>query len=333
MRAGLPDEVRALLAHLTARGLVTAPDGTEAVPLTGGVSNDVFAVSGPGVDLVVKRALPVLRVERVWQADVARIGIEARALRLAHDLVPEAVPAVVDFDDGYLAIERAPRSWTNWRDDLLAGVVDSGVAEALGHALGVWQTRTAGNESLLADFGDRAVFRQLRSDPFHGEVALSHPDLAPVVEETLAVMSAARDCLVHGDLSPKNVLASDERMWVLDWEVAHIGDATFDPAFLLSHLLLKSIHAPDRAGLHRELAEVFLQALEKATGDAVAHDAAQLVRQLGCLVLARVDGKSPAPYLTGPERLQARALGRTLLSEPPHQNRIDGALRAWEIVK
>lgn len=326
-------EVKDLIDHLTARGLVTEPDRTKALPLTGGVSNDVFAVSGPGVDVVVKRALPVLRVARKWEADVSRIGIEARALHVAHARTPEAVPAVLDFDGRYLVIERAPRSWTNWRDDLLAGVVDTQVARALGRALGVWQKQTAGDDALLADFGDRTVFSQLRADPFHREVASAHLDLAPVVEETLSAMSAARDCLVHGDLSPKNVLASDGRMWVLDWEVAHIGDAAFDPAFLLSHLLLKSIHAPHWTGLYRGLAEAFLQTFEREVKGVLTLDPRQLTRQIGCLLIARVDGKSPAPYLTEPERLRTRALGRALLTDPPPHDRIDGALGAWEMMK
>ncbi|WP_106401470.1 phosphotransferase family protein [Actinocorallia populi] len=326
-------EVQALLGHLTARGLVTVPDRTKAVPLTGGVSNDVFAVSGPGVDVVVKRALPVLRVARPWQADVARIGIEARALRFAHAETPEAVPAVLDFDGGYLVIERAPESWTNWRDDLLAGVVDAEVARALGHALGVWQTRTATERSRLSGFEDRKVFAQLRTDPFHREVAAAHPDLAPIVTRTVDTMYAARDCLVHGDLSPKNVLASGGRMWVLDWEVAHIGDAAFDPAFMLSHLLLKSVHAPRRADLYRGLAAAFLESYTRQVKDTLTLDGGHLMRQVGCLLIARVDGKSPAPYLTGPQRPRTRDLGRALLVDDHRNDQMNGVLNAWELIK
>ena len=38
---------------------------------------------------------------------------------------------------------------------------------------------------------------------------------------------------------------------------------------------------------------------------------------VGCLMLARVDGKSPAEYLTEPQREHARAAGIALLSDPP----------------
>ena len=47
---------------------------------------------------------------------------------------------------------------------------------------------------------------------------------------------------------------------------------------------------------------------------------------VGCLMLARVDGKSPAEYLTEPEREHARAGGIALLTDPP-----DTLAAAWAI--
>jgi 5-methylthioribose kinase len=322
-----------LIDHLIGRGLLRDAGEATIAPLEGGVSNDVFAVTAPGIDVVVKHALPRLRVEREWLADTGRIDIEARALRLAHALTPDAVPGVVDFSGGYLAIERAPRTWTNWRDDLMAGVVDPGVAAMLGTVLGTWQSRTAGDDGLAADFGDRTVFEQLRVDPFHREVTRRHPDLGPVVEATITTMLGARDCLVHGDFSPKNVLTSGDRSWVLDWEVAHLGDATFDPAFLLCHLLLKTVHNPASGSGYSELAGTFLSALTEAAQDTIAHDAGQLVRQTGCLLLARVDGKSPASYLTDAARPRVRALARRLLTEPVPDAHLDAVREVWEKLK
>jgi len=39
----------------------------------------------------------------------------------------------------------------------------------------------------------------------------------------------------------------------------------------------------------------------------------ELVAQAGCLVLARVDGKSPVDYFDGAQREAARALGRRVV--------------------
>ncbi len=309
----------ALAAHLAARGLVGSSAGLEVLPLAGGVSNDVVAVRGPGFDAVVKQALGRLRVAEEWLADPARLDTEGRALRLAGSIAPSAVPRVLDLSDGYLVIERAPVDWSTWKPELLAGRVDVRVAERLGRLLGIWQRTTAGDAQVAGEFGDTTAFQQLRVDPFHRVVALRHPDLADVVADTIATMRAATDCLVHGDYTPKNVLIGPDPsdLWVIDWEVAHVGDATFDPAWIIGHLLLKSIRRPESSTDLSEAGRRFLAGLEAELAGCVAHDPAQSIRQIGCLLLARVDGKSPVEYLDEDGRGTARALGRRLLTSPP----------------
>ncbi|OXM72289.1 MULTISPECIES: phosphotransferase family protein [Amycolatopsis] len=299
--------------HLVRRGLATRTETLDVRPLTGGVSNDVFAATGPGVDVVVKRALRRLRVAQTWTADPARITTEGRALRLAGRITPGAVPRVLDLDDGYLVISRAPRTWHTWKDELLAGTVRPSVAGELGHLLGRWQRETAAMPGVLHDFADRTVFTQLRVDPFHRAIRRRHPDLAGPIDTTLSVMAETTTCLVHGDYTPKNVLVDPDghQLWVIDWEVAHAGDPTFDPAWTVGHLLLKSLHRPTAAPACAAAAHEFLDALE------VPLDENQLIRQTGCLVLSRVDGTSPVDYLAPTARDRARALGRRLLLDPP----------------
>jgi aminoglycoside phosphotransferase (APT) family kinase protein len=306
--------------HLLARGLLADAAAVSVDPLAGGVSSDIVAVSGPGVELVVKRALPRLRVAQEWLADDGRIVREARALELAAQLVPGAVPAVIDLDEETrtLVIERAPAGWRNWRDELLEGHIDESVAEALGSALARWHGGTAASPP--AELADARVFVQLRLDPFYRAVADRHPRLAERIGAVADALLETHTCLVHGDFSPKNVLHGDERLWVLDWEVAHVGDPCFDLAHLLAHLVLKAVHRPADARRYRSAAESFLRAYGRSPDD--GHG---LIENLGCLLLARVDGKSPAPYLTEPERARVRALAVLLLSEPPA-----GALDVWE---
>jgi 5-methylthioribose kinase len=287
------------------------------------VSNDVLAVRGPDLDVVVKRALSRLRVAQEWLADPARLDTEGRALRLAGSLLPDLVPAVLDLADGYLVIERAPESFHPWKQDLLAGRVDLDVAEQLGRALGVWQRATTGDPDLAAAFGDTTAFTQLRVDPFHRTVAARHPDLADTITATVDAMTRGPACLVHGDYTPKNVLVgpSGSTPWVIDWEVAHVGDPSFDPAWTVGHLLLKTVHRPASATDYAAAARVFLAAMNTRV------DPLQLVRQTGCLLLARVDGKSPADYLDADGRDRTRNLARRLLVEPP-----DSVLDAWELL-
>ena len=330
MTAPAVPDTAALTAHLVRRGLAASAADVLVRPLAGGVSNDVVAVSAPGLDAVVKQALGRLRVAEEWLADPARIDTEGRALRLAGELLPGSAPAVHDLADGYLVIERAPDDWRTWKDDLLAGTVDVRVAEHLGRALGVWQRSTAGRADVARDFGDVTAFTQLRIDPFHRTIAQRHPDLAQVIGQTVDVMAASRTCLVHGDYTPKNVMVgpSGRGLWVIDWEVAHVGDPTFDPAWTVGHLLLKSVHRPASATDYASAARAFLSGLDDELAGAVRLDRGQLIRQTGCLLLARVDGKSPADYLTDGDRARTREVARHLLTHPPAT-----LTDAWELLR
>jgi len=50
-----------------------------------------------------------------------------------------------------------------------------------------------------------------------------------------------RLALVHGDVSPKNILMGPRNPAFLDAECAWYGDPAFDLAFCLNHLLLKCL--------------------------------------------------------------------------------------------
>jgi 5-methylthioribose kinase len=301
-----------VVEHLVRRGVLADGARASVTTLAGGVSCDVVAVAAPGARLVVKRALPRLRVEEEWLADSARVLTEGRALRLAAELTPDAVPRVLDLDEEacVLTVEHAPTGWANWREELLAGRVDPAVGARLGELLRVW------HDAAPATLANVPSFIQLRVNPFYWTVAERHRDLAGRIHDVAERLLTARTSFVHGDFSPKNVLVGESGSWVIDWEVAHAGEPAFDVAYLLAHLLLKSVHRPGDAERYRAVARAFLEAYgveRRATAD-----------NLACLLLARVDGKSPAAYLSEAERAVVRMLGRSLLAEPPRD-----VLDAW----
>lgn len=313
---------RSVAAHLAARGLLAPGAHVAVAPLAGGVSSEVVAASGPELRVVLKRALPRLRVTEEWLADERRLRIETRALRIAGELAPAAVPAVLDFDEetGILVLEHAPSDLLNWRDELLAGRIDAAPASELGRLLALWHHETSGTAA-LADLADRKAFVQLRIDPFYKTVAARHQLVAAGVERLIEELLTASVCLVHGDFSPKNVLANGRSLRVLDWEVAHLGEPVFDLAFLLTHLVLKAVHRPAAAGHYRAAAAAFLEGY----GDGPGRGSAALTAHIGCLLLARVDGKSPAGYLDETGRARTRVLGLELVRFPPR-----APLEIWE---
>lgn len=308
-------------AFLEERGLVEDAAAVRARPLSGGVSNVVLAVEADGLRAVVKQALPRLRVADEWLATQERALTEADALRLAAELTPGAVPAVLDVDESAYAIviAQAPDGWANWKDQLLRGAADAAVGYRLGMLLAAWHRGTWEGSSAWRLAGTDA-FEQLRVDPYHRTVMARRPELADSIAEVVDRMLATSSCLVHGDFSPKNVLVGPDpagALWVLDFEVAHIGDPAFDLAFMVNHLLLKSIHRPPDAERYHACAHAFLTAYASAVPEEALPPLPYVLAHAGCLALARVDGKSPAEYLTGEERDVARRVGEDLLTGPP----------------
>jgi 5-methylthioribose kinase len=305
-------------AFLAERGLVEDAAAVKARPLSGGVSNVVLAVECGEWRGVVKQALPRLRVADEWVATQERALTEADALRLAADLTPGAVPAVLDVDEGAYAIviAAAPDGWVNWKDELLRGAVDVAIGERLGAILAAWHRGTHEGSSAWRLAGTDA-FEQLRVDPYHRTVMRRRPELAEPIGEVVEQMLATRSCLVHGDFSPKNVLVGPADLWVLDFEVAHVGDPAFDLGFMLNHLLLKSIHRPADAARYYGCAHAFLAEYANGVPGELLPPLEYVLAHVGCLALARVDGKSPAEYLTAEERETARRVGEELLTSPP----------------
>jgi tRNA A-37 threonylcarbamoyl transferase component Bud32 len=299
-------------------GLVDEHAAT-AAPLGGGVSNDTLLVADASRRIVVKRALGRLRTAVEWHASPSRALDEARSLQIAAQLTPANVPQVlaVDAATATIALAAAPDSWRDWRLELLDGTVRTAVGPRLGRGVGTWHAGTAAEPGLVADFDGMDRMEALRLTPFHSVIAARHPDLAGPILAVAEELRQQRVCLVHGDFSPKNILVGDEGLWVIDFEVAHVGNPVFDLAFLSAHLLLKAVAAPPRAGSLGAAAVGFLDAWRAAV-DGSPLDAdrwcARLGAHVGALVLARLDGTSLVDYLDPAGIETARDLGRGLVT-------------------
>jgi 5-methylthioribose kinase len=306
-------------SYLRSRGFLAAGAPVEVTELGGGISNTVLGVECGDLSCVVKQSLARLRVPDEWLAKRERAITEAQAIVLAASLMPGAVPRLLDLDRDACAftIERAPAGWRSWKDRLLESEADETIARRVGLLLAAWHTGTSGDRVAAEAFADREGFDQLRIDPYYRAVMRRHPDLAgPVGAYAERLMGSGR-CLVHGDYSPKNVLVGDGGLWIIDFEVTHFGEPSFDLAFMLNHLFLKTLHRPEAATGYLGCASSFWEAYASNVTDTLAPDPAATLGQVGCLMVARVDGKSPAEYLREEERDRARSLGRGLLTEPP----------------
>jgi hypothetical protein len=107
-------------------------------------------------------------------------------------------------------------------------------------------------------------------------------------------------------------------MVLLDCEVAWYGDPTFDVAFLLNHLFLKSLHhAPGGAEMDAMIETFWRTYVQERSATNTAQIKQRLVPLLLMLLLARVDGKSPVEYLSLPKRDFIRTFVHLHLPSPP----------------
>ncbi len=199
--------------YLASQGVLPSDAQLTVEALGGGVSNIVLMAKTPSQCLVLKQALPELRVEAYWPSRVDRALREAEALRIVADHLPSgAVPEVyfIDEENFIYGMSCAPDSATLWKEDLLAGKVAVPVATAAGRMLA--QMHAIQDPAVRDRFIDDEVFWQLRVDPYYNTVAEKHPSAKPVVARAIGQMKARKLALVHGDYSPKNIFVLREKM-------------------------------------------------------------------------------------------------------------------------
>ena len=329
-KQAVPEEIRAGLVRMGLLGAVEAVSGT---PLTGGVSSDIWRVELPGRTICVKRALAKLRVAADWRAPVSRNAYEAEWMRQAAAALPGCVPALLGQDarSGCLAMDYLPpERFVLWKSMLRDGVADAAFAGAVGSAMCRIHAATAADPEVAKAFPTDEIFYDIRLEPYLLATGRAHPDLAGALEGLVAATQGNKRALVHGDVSPKNILAGPAGPVFLDAECAWWGDPAFDLAFCLNHLLLKCLWTPAAtAGFlacFDALAGRYLARVDWEAAAAVERRAARL---LPGLLLARVDGKSPAEYITtDAQRAHVRRVGRALLARPVE--RLSEVRGAWQ---
>jgi aminoglycoside phosphotransferase (APT) family kinase protein len=294
LSASLPEPI---LRFLRAARLAAPGESPAATALTGGVSSDIWRVELAGGPLCVKGALPRLRVSQVWEAPVERNRYEYEWLRIAGEAAPGAAPRVFAEGDGLFAMEYL--EFPVWKSQLREGHADPAFAAKVGAALAAIHSATAGREEIARRFPTDAIFYAIRLEPYLVATAAKHAALRTHLERLAAVTARTKLCLVHGDVSPKNILVTPRGPVFLDAECAWYGDPAFDLAFCLNHLLLKCLWVPSAALRFLQCFDSLSQAyLQRVTWEAPGGIAERTATLLPGLLLARVDGKSPVEYLT-----------------------------------
>lgn len=303
--------------YLAARGIAAE----RVAVLGGGVSNTVILAETTSGRMVLKQALAKLKVKEEWLSDPRRTVRECTAIRLiAPHLPPGSVPEILfeDQENCIYAMSAATAEASDWKTSLLSGEIRPKVAAAIARILGAMIRATWVSAEWDERFGDQTVFGQLRLDPYYRFTAARHPDLSSRFERLTSMCAERRCSLVHGDYSPKNFLVSGDSAMAIDFEVVHFGDPSFDAAFMLNHLRLKMFYHPEWERQYADAAIVFWNELRSSLPPATEWFEPSTIAHLGGLMLARIDGKSPAEYIaTDPLRNRVRQYARELMLYPP----------------
>jgi tRNA A-37 threonylcarbamoyl transferase component Bud32 len=308
---------------LVQAGLAAAGDRCIWTPLSGGVSSDIWRVDiEKRPSLCVKRALPKLKVAAHWEAPVSRNAYEWAYMQFVSNVIPHGVPGLLAHDPiaGLFAMEYLPpEHFPSWKQQLMDGKIQARTAQAVGRGLGAIHSASANRDDLRARFDTSDSFHAIRLEPYLLATARRHPRLQRTLEQLVERTATHRSVLVHGDVSPKNILVGANGPVFLDAECAWYGDPAFDLAFCLNHLLLKCIVQPRQTTALRESFDGLVSAyFMMAAFESRQELEFRVASLLPALLLARIDGKSPVEYVTTEsDRSSARDVAIPMIERPP----------------
>jgi aminoglycoside phosphotransferase (APT) family kinase protein len=292
-------EIGAVLERM---GLLAAGDRHICVPLNGGVSSDIWRVEIGARRYCLKRALAQLKVSQLWEAPIERNDAEWKWLAAVEAIWPGSVPRLVaqDRDAGLFVMDYLdPDRYPNWKSQLRDGILREETAVSVAERLVAIHAATAGRPDVATAFDTSACFYAIRLEPYLLATGRVHTDLAPQLEVLASATLATKRALVHGDVSPKNILVGPDGPVFIDSECAWYGEPAFDLAFCLNHLLLKCLWRPQNARgflqLFGRLTETYLAGV---TWQPRVEMEALTAALLPALLLGRIDGKSPIEYVT-----------------------------------
>lgn len=332
-----PDTVEQYLGHAEERLSPRYRDAglrrARVTYLDAGIMNWVYRVEAPGGTFFLKQALARVKQHDRLGPDLAavspaRIHAEARALAILNELLPEPftrqVPKLAwyDAENNVLWTEAIAPGARSLQQTLQDGRCDPAAAEALGRLLGAIHGVTAGKADPLwpapeEDAANWERFLRMRTTGVLARAGLPRDVEDEVYRLHASAKAVERPQMVsHLDAAPKNVLlTAGGEVALLDFELgAAVSDPAYDPGFLAGHYLLMGENHPAMRDRSRDAARAVLRGYLETGGpvDRDWPDRAQ--RYAGLVMLYRIYGSSPAPYLSGERHGAIRAAGLDLLT-------------------
>ncbi|WP_227268219.1 S-methyl-5-thioribose kinase [Roseobacter weihaiensis] len=284
MRAGSEYEaltVESLPARLAGVAALVAQVGPDSTvwrvrEVGDGNLNLVFIVSGPDGTVIVKQALPYVRlVGDSWPLPLYRAFFEYHALTRQAARAPGAVPEVFHFDETQALIVMeffAPH--VILRRKLIAGEQVEGLADFLGRYCArtafrgsELSMRSADKKADVALFAGNVEIPAITeglvfTDPYYEAEMNNHTNgLDPVVaqlradvglkvrvQQALQRFTSNTQTMLHGDLHSGSIMSTARDSRVIDPEFAQYGPIGFDVGMLCANFLMAYFSQPAHRG-------------------------------------------------------------------------------------
>jgi 5-methylthioribose kinase len=313
-------------SYLTAKGIIKHGEVKNKRKLGGGVSSTVILIESNTKRIVLKQPLIGERAQAVWVKDQPawRVLVEADCIDYLNRLsLSKVLPKILftDKENYIICMSAAPNGSISWKERLLNSYeIDSelSIAKHLGTILSEIQSKTYRNNETNALFRRLEEFQLARINPIYLELITKYKNLESVLSSAINQLLNEKAVLVLGDYTPKNVLINRNDIFLIDFEIAHYGNIAFDPALMMAHLFLMSIHRKDRYDKMFNIVDEFWRSYLDALAKEVSIDRGyleQLVTQHALiLMLGRIDGIARVEdYLTINDEAIAREVAVSLL--------------------
>ncbi len=275
-----PLTVETIPARLSTVSTVTAhlgddPSTWDAKEVGDGNLNLVFIVTSPKSAVIVKQALPYVRlVGDSWPLPLKRAFFEYHALIRQAERAPGLVPEIYHFDEEQaIIVMEFLTPHIILRHSLMAGTKHDGLADVMGKYCAQTMFRgsdlsmdTAKRKADLALFAENVELCDITenlvfSDPyFNAELNHHTPGLDDIVTRMRADIDlkiAAQDMkakfannaetMLHGDLHTGSIMVTDTDTMVIDPEFATYGPMGFDVGMLLANFFMAYYAQPGHA--------------------------------------------------------------------------------------
>lgn len=253
-----------------------ARDNWQVDEVGDGNLNLVFIVRGPAASLVVKQALPYVRlVGESWPLPLTRAFFEHEALITQIESAPALVPAVHHYDDAMaLTVMEHLTPHIILRKGLIAGKRYPFFAEQISEFMAQTLFKTSDlylsakekkrrnavfceNDALCKITEDLVFTDPYRlaelnrwTSPQLDEIAARFRADAPLkiaVQSLKESFMGRAEALIHGDLHSGSIMVTEEETKVIDPEFAFYGPRGFDVGAVIGNLFLAYFSQPGHA--------------------------------------------------------------------------------------